>query len=304
MELYKKYRPRTLDRIIGNENTVASLRNMLERKTLPHVILFSGPSGTGKTTLARIIKTELGCHDMDFAEVNSGSFRGIDSIRDVARNMNLAPTGPCRIWYFDEVHKWTNDAQNAALKMLEDTPSHIYFLLATTDTGRLIKAVQTRCCELPLRALTYQELENLAARVARKENIELSKESLDTLVSAAAGSARMLLVLLDKVANLDDAQRAAAIEEKAAEEAEGIELCRLLLKDPRASWKTVAETLKNLKGDPESTRRAVLGYARTVLLSGKANTQAYMVLQSFSDNFFDSGDAGLARACFEAIVAS
>jgi DNA polymerase III subunit gamma/tau len=294
-ELYLRYRPKSLDRLIGNESTVASLKNMLTRKTLPHALLFHGPSGCGKTTLARIVKAELGCHDLDYAEMNASSFRGIDSIRDVARNMNLAPTGPCRIWLFDEVHKWTNDAQNAALKMLEDTPGHVYFILCTTNPERLIKAIQTRCCEMPVRALTYAELEMLAGRVARKESINLSIETTDSLVAAANGSARMLLVLLDKISNLDEAQRKEAIDAKVAEEEEGINLCRMLLK--RASWKTITDILKNLKAEPESIRRSVLGYARAVLLN-KTDSQAVMVLQAFAENFYDSGDAGLVLACY------
>ena len=80
-ELYKKYRPKTLRRIVGCEQTVAALENMLERGTLPHTILFAGPSGCGKTTIARILKTKLNCHDLDWREVDSGSFRGIDSVR-------------------------------------------------------------------------------------------------------------------------------------------------------------------------------------------------------------------------------
>lgn len=299
MELYKKYRPRTFDKVVGNEGTVASLKNMLARKTLPRSILFHGPSGCGKTTLARILVRELGCESLDVVEMNSSSFRGIDTVRDICRNMNLAPTGPCRVWLIDECHKWTNDAQNAALKMLEDTPSHVYFFLCTTNPEKLIKAIRTRCCEMPVRLLSYQELESLAGHVAKKEGIDLSKDTLDSIVASAQGSARMLLVLLDKIANLDEAQRAEAIAQQLEEENEAIDLCRALIK--RAPWKTVADILKNIKAEPESTRRAVLGYARSVLLS-KAETQAYMVLQAFEGHFYDSGDAGLARACYESIM--
>jgi DNA polymerase-3 subunit gamma/tau len=307
MELYKKYRPKTLDAVVGNESTISALQNMIARKTLPQAILLHGPSGCGKTTIGRILKDELECLDIDFCEMNSSSFRGIDSIRDVCRNMNLAPSGPCRIWFFDEVHKWTADAQDASLKMLEDTPARVYFFLCTTDPNKLKKAILTRCCEMPVRALTYNELEGLAQRVARREKITLSKDTLDSLVASADGSARMLLVLLDKIANLDQAQQASAIAQKLSEENEAIDLCRMLIK--QASWKSIAEVLKNLKGDPEGIRRAVLGYARQVLLGAggsdsKTQSQAFMILQAFSENLYNTGDAGLVKACYEAIVAS
>ena len=92
-ELYKVHRPRSLKAIIGAESSTAALVNMLEKKTLPHTILFNGPSGCGKTTMARILRTELKCHDMDFKELNCSDFRGIDTIRDIARLMHLAPPG-------------------------------------------------------------------------------------------------------------------------------------------------------------------------------------------------------------------
>ncbi len=298
-ELYKKHRPRTLDRVIGNDETVAALRNMLARKSLPHTILFHGPSGCGKTTLARILAKELDCHSMDFKEINSSSFRGIDTIRDIASIMNLAPVGTCRIWLMDEVHKLSNDAQNAALKMLEDTPEHVYFFLCTTDPQKLIKPILTRCCEMPVRSLTYKELETLTKRVARREKIELDGSTIDELVASAQGSARTLLVLLDKIGHLDPSDRKQAIAARLEEENEAIELCRALIK--RESWSKVAGLLKNLKGDSESTRWAVLGYARAVLLGGKPNPQAFFVIQAFSNPFYDNKDAGLAAACYEAI---
>jgi len=298
-ELYKRYRPKTLDRVAGNEETKASLKNMLERKTLPHTLLLHGPSGCGKTTIARILKDMLGCHDLDFKEVNSSSFRGIDTIRDIQRVMNLSPAaGPVRVYLLDEAHKMSNDAQNAALKMLEDTPPHVYFFICTTDPQKLIKAFLTRCCEMPVRSLHEKEAIALLERVAKKESITLSDDIRDQLVDAAQGSARTLLVLLDKIANLSDEERTAAIEAKLAEENEAIDLCRALIK--KESWQKVAGILKNLKGEPEATRWAVLGYARSVLLN-KESHQAYLVIDCFKNNFYDSKDSGLAHAAFEAI---
>lgn len=302
MELYKKYRPKRLSSVIGCERTVASLTNMLARKSVPHALLFHGPSGCGKTTIARILRKEMGCHDMDWNEINSSSFRGIDSIRDVNRLMGLAPSGgTCRIWLFDEVHKWTNDAQNAALKMLEDTPQHVWFFLCTTDPQKLLKPVMTRCCEMPVRSFTYEELTKLVKKVARKEELVLSDEALDELVSAAQGSARMALVLLDKILNLSPEQQVKAIADRMAAENEAIDLCRALL-NRNSKWNKVTNILKDLKVDPEAVRWSVLGYARAVLLKGgKPDHQAYLVIRAFEEPFYDSKEAGLAAACFDAL---
>jgi len=298
MELYKKYRPSQLKSVVGNEETVSALRNMLRRDSLPHTILFYGPSGCGKTTLARIVKDKLGCHDMDFREVNSSTFRGIDSVRDIQSKMNLAPIGKCRVYLLDEAHKWTNDAQNAALKMLEDTPRHVYFLLCTTDPQKLIKAIRTRCCEMTVRLLTYSELEGLARRVAGKEKITLDAEVLDELVASAGGSARSLLVNLDKIASVDEKVRLDALRTAVDAENETIELCRALLK--KASWPEITKILRDLKADPETARWSVLGYARSVLLK-KKDPQAYIVIDCFKEPFYESKEAGLVAACFEAV---
>ena len=299
MELYRRYRPRTFDHVIGNEETIQSLRNMLKRKTLPHALLFHGPSGCGKTTLARILKEKLQCNELDYHEVNSSSFRGIDTVREIIRTINLAPVGDIRIYLMDEVHKWTNDAQNAALKMLEDPPSHTYFFLCTTEPEKLLKTVRTRCCEMPVRYLTYNELEKLALSVAKRAKIELSKEIVDELVSSAQGSARILLVMLDKIQHLNEAEQREAIVQRMTEENEAIDLCRALFKGAR--WKVIANLLRNLKGDPESVRWSVLGYAKTVLLSGKNDARAYIIIDCFRNNFYDSKEAGLAAACYEVI---
>jgi DNA polymerase III gamma/tau subunit len=298
-ELYKRYRPRSFKTIVGNETSISTIEKMLLHKKLPHTILIHGPTGCGKTTVARIIKGLLECHDMDYKETNASSFRGIDTIRDVERLMRMTPIGPCRIWMFDECHKWTSDAQNASLKMLEDTPSYVYFLLCTTHPQYLLASIRNRCCTIELKSLTYKEIERLVKRVALKEGITLSDDTLDELVASAQGSPRMALVLLDKIANLTPDEQASAIAEKLGEETQGIDLCRALI--DKKPWKALAGILKDLKADPEAIRWNVLGYARSVLLSGKANHQAYTIIKCFEKPFYDSKEAGLVGACFDAI---
>jgi len=299
MELYKRHRPKNFDRVLGAEETTAALKNMLDRKTLPHTILFHGPSGCGKTTLARILKNKLNCHDMDYHEMNCSDFRGIETIRNVSRHMLLAPTGgEVRIWLLDEVHQLSKDGQHASLKIFEDTPPHVYFFLCTTDPQKLLKTIITRCCEMPVRLLTYKELSQLVQRTCKREKVQISEDVMEEIVSSAQGSARTALVLLDKILNLSEDEQLEAVKQRAVEENEAIELCRALIK--KQSWKDVAKILKNLKGEPEKIRYAVLGYARAVLLNKKDN-QAYNVITAFRENFYDSKEAGLVGACYEAI---
>lgn len=298
-ELYRKHRPKTLDRVIGNRDTVTALSKMLELGKVPHSLLFSGPSGCGKTTLARIMAHELGCSPADLCEMNAASFRGIDTIRDIQRVLHLSPVGgKCRAWIVDEAHQLSKDAQNAALKMLEDTPDHVYFLFCTTDPDKLILTVRNRLSPLPVSRLDHDDAERLIKRVAKKEGIDLSSDGLRAVVEQCGGSARAALVILDKIRHVPRDKQAEAATVPSEEERATIDLCRALIK--RAQWAEVAKILRALKAEPEEVRYGVLGYARQVLL-GNPKSRAYAVICAFAEPFFHSREAGLAAACYEAL---
>lgn len=296
-EIYKRYRPKSLDRVVGNEDTVESLRTMLRRKRVPHTILFSGPSGCGKTTLARILATELKCHPMDVVELNCANTRGIDTVRDIMSTMSLAPTGgEARVWILDECHQLAPAAQQSTLKMLEDTPKHVYFFLCTTDPQKLLKTIRTRCTDMPVVSPGSEAMRKLLTRVLAKEQIELGKgvdEALEDMESP-----RAMLVALDKIRHVPQKRQLSALKKLEEEDNEAIELCRALLQ--KKDWPVVSKILRNLKGEPEQTRWAVLGYARAILLS-KKDPHAFFVIQAFEEPFFNSKDAGLARAAYEAL---
>jgi len=297
-ELYKRFRPRSLKTFIGNEGTVKSLGNMLTQKTLPHTVLFHGPSGCGKTTLARILKKELDCNDIDFQELNIADFRGIDTARDIRQTMHLAPVGgKCKVYLMDEFHQATTQLQNSMLKLLEDTPEHVYFFLCTTDPQKLIKTIRTRCCEMPVSLLSESNVKKLLSRVIKKLSLKIAPDIIEDIIDASEGSARKALVLLDKIMNLPEKERSDAISIQ-DEEREGIELCRALLK--KENWSKVSKILKSVKEDPEKLRWQIMGYARNTLLRG-SNHQAFHIITCFENHFYDSKQNGLVRACYEAI---
>jgi len=124
--LHIDYRPKTLKEMEGNRSTVDSLQAVLSRESdIPHAFLFSGSAGCGKTSLGRIVASELGCAPADFREIDTADFRGIDTIREIKNQARLKPlAGKVRVWLLDEFHKSTADAQNALLKILEEPPSH------------------------------------------------------------------------------------------------------------------------------------------------------------------------------------
>ena len=300
--LYIKYRPNSLDEVAGNKSLISSLKSLLESKTnLPHSFLFTGPSGCGKTTLGRILAKELGCSLDDFKEVDSGDFRGIDSIREIRKQMRMSPiNGPCRIWLIDECHQLTKDAQNALLKALEDTPKHVYFILCTTDPQKLLKTIKTRCTPYEVKPLADKAIGRLLKNIARKEDVDLPKEVREQIARDSLGSPRQALVLLGKVIHLPEEEMLEAAEKSAEEESEVIELCRMLL-NPDQSWGKISRLIKGLNQEPESIRRAILGYFSAVLLSNtKKNKRAADVMECFLDHFYDSGKAGLVLSCWQA----
>jgi DNA polymerase III gamma/tau subunit len=295
-----KYRPKLLKDFLGNEDVTKSLRSMMEREEIPHTLLFTGPSGCGKTTLARIVAARLKCSSFDFTENNAADFRGIDSVRDILRQMTLSPmNGPCRIWLLDEAHQLSRDAQHALLKALEDTPTHVYFLLATTDPEKLLPTIKTRCVTFDVKPLSDQNMTILLDIVADKElGTPLRKEITDQIVQDSLGSARMSLSILDKILNMDAGDMLEAAKQQAANVNEAIDLCRALI--GKKPWPVVAKIIKGIQQEPESVRRAVLGYAQSVLL-GSNNGQAYIVLDAFRQPFYDLGKPGLTMAAYMAV---
>jgi len=298
--LHTKYRPKSFSEFIGGESIIESLRSMLsEEGVTSKAYLFTGPSGCGKTTLARIIKTELACSDRDFIEMNTANTRGIDSIREIISYCHYAPfEGKVKIYHFDEAAKLTNDAQNALLKILEDTPSHVYFILSTTDPQKLLKTIRTRCTTYNLRLLRRSELIKLLKRVCEEEGLDINADILKEIARVSEGTPRQALVILGQVAGVKkESEILKIIEEGSVSETQIIDLCRILMEERKGKWKEVATILKGIDSEPESVRYAVLGYFNSVLLNREDN-RIVEIIELFTDSFMYSGRAGLTAACF------
>jgi len=217
----------------------------------------------------------------------------------------MAPmSGTTRVFFLEEAQSLSRAgfSQQAMLKMLEDTPSHVYFILATTDEQKLHKAILTRCTEVKLVALTEASLQRVVQRVVDREKFIVSDKVVQEIAEAAEGSARKALVVLEQVARLEgDAAQLEAVQTTSINKELGIALARALI-NPQARWDVVAPILKELKDDPEGLRYLVLGYSRSVLLGGgKLAPRAFKIIDIFSRNFYDSKHAGLAAACWEVV---
>lgn len=302
VELYRKHRPQKFSDLIGQAEAISALSAMGKAKEIPHALLLTGPSGCGKTTAARIIRRVLVCGDHDFRESNAASSRGIDFVRDIEQNMRLMPvTGKVRVFLIDECHALTGDAQSAFLKLLEDTPAHVYFILATTDPAKLKPTIKTRCTEVKFKAIPVKGLIELVTKTATAEMVTLDPRVAAKIADFAGGSGRKAMVLLHQVLRLPDAATQLNALEKADVEVGGFQIAQLLMK--KAKWAEVAAVLATAKEqdvDPEAIRRIIIGYMQSVLLKGASNRRAFDVLDCFRTPTYDMGFPAVTMACYEA----
>jgi DNA polymerase III delta prime subunit len=304
-----KYRPQTLAEVEGQSAAVAVVKAW---KHVPRCVMLTGPTGTGKTSIARIIvKTKLDVGRMDLQEINCGEQESaIEMVREIGGAMSAAPmTGKHRVWILDECQTLSRMkfAQEALLKVLEECPSHVYFFLATTDPQRLLAAVRGRCEPVELKALSPTDLAKLVRRIADAEGLDppLDDRLVDRIVDAADGAARNAVKLLQKVSGLTDPEARMAAVDRQGVTAAAFNLAQELLpfKGGAPSWPGVCKVLAAIRDeDPEGVRQVVLATARTWLIkpNSKLMEAAYKTIRNLEEPLYDkaSGHALLAAACY------
>ena len=232
--LYRKWRPRTFDSVIGQEAITDTLKNAIIRNTISHAFLFAGPRGTGKTSCAKIFAKALNCTNLkngepcnecenckaadkgsmpDIMEIDAASNNGVDEIREIRDKVKYAPTqGKYKVYIIDEVHMLSIGAFNALLKTLEEPPAHVVFILATTELQKVPATIISRTQRYNFKRISKSDLEKRMQYILQQENIKYDEKALSVIAQVADGGMRDALSILDQLlsyekesVNYDDA---------------------------------------------------------------------------------------------------
>jgi len=218
--LYRKYRPQSFGEIVGQEHIVQTLTNSIKGNNISHAYLFSGPRGSGKTTIARIFAKAINCEkpngfepcnkcsscleiigskSMDLVEIDAASHTGVDDVRQLIEGIKFAPVkSKYKIFIVDECHQLSKSAANALLKTLEEPPSHAIFLLATTEPHKMISTIISRCQRFDFKRLQVPEIIKKLEFISKKENVKFDESALSLIALNSRGSFRDAESILDQ----------------------------------------------------------------------------------------------------------
>ena len=296
--LINKYRPQELDQVVGQEDVIKSIQIAMQQNR-GRAFLLSGPSGVGKTTIARIIPRWKVGSKVDLLEVDGATATGIDSMREITAHLKFKSIGGGkRAIIVDECHAISAQAFKSILKNIEEPPEGVYWILCTTEYAKVPKEIKTRCLDYKLKPVSTADVRGIIKDIARKERMPVarSSEALDVIAEMSEGSPRQAISMLAQCGHLRDAEEIEALCSAEASSKEAIDICRLLMKG--ANFKQLASCISNIQGSPESVRIIVLRYMTTVALKKPNPQKELAIMDEFSEPFQDrEGKAPILLAC-------
>ena len=218
--LYRKYRSRSLDEIVGQEHITTTLSNALSQGKIAHAYLLTGPRGVGKTSIARILAYQINNlpyseePNLDIIEIDAASNNGVEDVRDLREKIPSAPVGAkYKVFIIDEVHMLSKAAFNALLKTLEEPPAHVIFILATTEAHKLPDTIISRTQRFSFRPVPQAKVVAHLRMIAQKENITIDNEALELIAIHGEGSFRDSISLLDQASSTQDHVKRVDVEQ-------------------------------------------------------------------------------------------
>ena len=224
ISLYRKYRPKTFSDVVGQEVVVKILKNSIINNKISHAYIFSGPRGTGKTSIAKIFSKSVNClettdgdlcnhctncltnfdEEIDIIEIDAASNNGVDEIREIRNNVKLMPVHlKYKVYIIDEVHMLSTSAFNALLKTLEEPPKHVIFILATTEFNKIPSTVISRCQKFDFKKITNIQIENRLKYILKQENRSISDEVIRLISKLSDGGLRDAINMIDQAISLE-----------------------------------------------------------------------------------------------------
>ena len=299
-------RPKDFDSMVGNAGIIESVKEILKKKQFPKSWIFSGPSGIGKTTIARIIAKKVGARGEGIKEINTADIRGIDGIREIIEISRYKSfNSKTSVYILDECHQLTKDAQNALLKSLENPPDHVYFILCTTDSSKLLNTIKTRCIEFVFREISQDDIIKLLSNVMEAANINVTDYALEQIIKNCYGSPRMAINLIEKCNNIGDNTEidrlvsGTVLDDEGVSENDFILATELYKYIKDGKWKSVGSFLdKKLFNKAVSKEGVMMGlknkYGKALRSTGNGRfADAILILEDMNQVYTNAGYSAL-----------